>query len=182
MNGCLHEHLIERRTEAPLGTTAGLAGSACRLKRGGKDADRVGMSDVSQGQGWWQASDGKWYAPPSSAGGWQQTATPPSPYPPPGPRPAFQPRTEGTATAALVTAIVGLPLCAPIGGIIALILASTASKKIAASGGALGGEGLVTAARIIGWIEVAFVGLAIVCIAAITLLGNNASTKFAPPP
>jgi hypothetical protein len=21
------------------------------------------MSDISQGDGWWQASDGKWYAP-----------------------------------------------------------------------------------------------------------------------
>lgn len=136
------------------------------------------MSDVPQGQGWWQASDGKWYAPPSSSGGWQQTLVPPSPYPPQVPGPPFQPRTEGTATAALITAIVGLPLCAPIGGIIALVLASTASKKIAASGGALGGEGLVTAARIIGWIEVALVGVAILGIAAITLLGNNASTKF----
>jgi hypothetical protein len=103
---------------------------------------------------------------------------PPSPHPPAHPGPPFQPRTEGTATAALVTAIVGLPLCAPIGGIIALILASTASKKIAASGGALGGEGLVTAARIIGWIEIALVGIAFFCIVAITLLGNNASTKF----
>ncbi len=27
------------------------------------------MSDVSQGPGWWQASDGKWYAPQQAAGG-----------------------------------------------------------------------------------------------------------------
>jgi hypothetical protein len=153
---------------------------ASRLKTARGDADRVSMSDVPRSQGWWQASDGKWYAPPSSSGGWQQTAAPPSPYPP-FPGPPLQPRTEGTATAALVTAIVALPLCAPLGGIIALILASTASKKIAASGGALEGKGLVTAARVIGWIEVSLLAV-ILCIAAITLLGNNASTKFAPPP
>ncbi|MGI9602872.1 MAG: hypothetical protein ACR2QE_13385, partial [Acidimicrobiales bacterium] len=45
------------------------------------------MSDSSQGPGWWQASDGKWYPPE------QQPATPPSATPPPGapgPAPAGQ--------------------------------------------------------------------------------------------
>jgi hypothetical protein len=130
------------------------------------------MTDVPQGQGWWQAPDGKWYAPAPSSGGWRQTVAPSAPSP------AGQPRTEGTAIAALVTAIVGLPLCAPVGGIVALFLASTARKKIDASGGTLGGEGLVTAVRIIGLTEVALVGVVILCIAAITLLGNNASTRF----
>ncbi|MFA5564309.1 MAG: hypothetical protein WC184_00235 [Acidimicrobiia bacterium] len=32
------------------------------------------MSDISKGPGWWQASDGRWYPPPSNA-----TATPPKP-------------------------------------------------------------------------------------------------------
>ena len=27
------------------------------------------MSDTSQGPGWWQASDGKWYPPEQSPGG-----------------------------------------------------------------------------------------------------------------
>ncbi len=40
------------------------------------------MSDVSQGPGWWQASDGKWYPP--------QPAAAPPPGPPPGPPPAPQ--------------------------------------------------------------------------------------------
>jgi hypothetical protein len=39
------------------------------------------VSDVSQGPGWWQASDGKWY-PPQSA---------PTAAPPPPPRPAYGP-------------------------------------------------------------------------------------------
>jgi hypothetical protein len=37
------------------------------------------MSDVPQGEGWWQASDGRWY-PPTQAPG------PLPPPPPPGPR------------------------------------------------------------------------------------------------
>ena len=37
------------------------------------------MSEFSQGPGWWQASDGKWYAP--------QGAAPPAPPPPPPPPP-----------------------------------------------------------------------------------------------
>jgi hypothetical protein len=41
------------------------------------------MSDVSQGPGWWQASDGKWYAP-------EQMQQPPPPAPPTVP-PAYSP-------------------------------------------------------------------------------------------
>lgn len=36
------------------------------------------MSDVSQGPGWWQASDGKWYAPEQAAGSPTTTAPPAS--------------------------------------------------------------------------------------------------------
>lgn len=44
------------------------------------------MSDVSQGPGWWQASDGKWY-PPEQAPGAQPTSAPPTtpPTTPPAP-------------------------------------------------------------------------------------------------
>ena len=38
------------------------------------------MSDVSQGPGWWMASDEKWYAPES-----HPNYRPPSPPPPPAP-------------------------------------------------------------------------------------------------
>ena len=38
------------------------------------------MSDISQGPGWWQASDGKWY-PPEQAPGAQPTAPPAGPPP-----------------------------------------------------------------------------------------------------
>lgn len=41
------------------------------------------MSDVSQGPGWWQASDGKWYAPEQASGAAAPTGPPPA-GPPPG--------------------------------------------------------------------------------------------------
>lgn len=43
------------------------------------------MSDVSQGPGWWQASDGKWYPPDQAA---TATATPP-------PAPSYAPAPAG---------------------------------------------------------------------------------------
>lgn len=78
------------------------------------------MSDTSQGEGWWQASDGKWYAPQ------QAEPSPPSP-PPPTPSDGqaqghgVQPRE--TATAALVCGILGLCLSwIPIVGFVGLVL------------------------------------------------------------
>src|SRR5687768_14546126 len=60
-------------------------------------ADLRRMSDVSQGPGWWQASDGKWYPPTAKPGtapaapprapdpSYRPPTVPPSPYgPPPG--------------------------------------------------------------------------------------------------
>ena len=34
------------------------------------------MSDVPQGPGWWQASDGKWYAPEQFPSGYPTTPPP----------------------------------------------------------------------------------------------------------
>jgi uncharacterized RDD family membrane protein YckC len=39
------------------------------------------MSDVSQGPGWWQASDGKWYSPEQRPASQQPAPTPTDPYP-----------------------------------------------------------------------------------------------------
>ena len=64
-----------------------------------KDA---GMSDVSQGPGWWQASDGKWYSPEQASGG--QSASTPQPgfgAPQPGfgaPQPGFGTPQPGFGT------------------------------------------------------------------------------------
>jgi hypothetical protein len=49
------------------------------------------MSDVSQGPGWWVASDGKWYPPQATPG----TVTPPLSQPVPGQAPAPKKRGRG---------------------------------------------------------------------------------------
>ena len=55
------------------------------------------MSDLSQGPGWWQASDGKWYPPEQHPSYVPPSAPPPAPgafTPPPGPAPSYsQPAT-----------------------------------------------------------------------------------------
>lgn len=111
--------------------------------------------------------------------GWQSPAPPPPPptsgpygqsppyggaAPPYGtPAPAYgspygytayaPPQTEGTAIGALIAAIGSWVIC-PISGIVALVLASQAKRKIAESGGRLTGEGLVTASKWIAWINI----------------------------
>ncbi len=68
--------------------------------------------------------------------------------------------TESTATGAMVTGIVGIlmDVVLPIGGIalgvISLMLASAAKKKIAASNGTLGGENLIKIARVLGFVAI----------------------------
>jgi hypothetical protein len=79
------------------------------------------MSDYSQGPGWWQASDGRWYPPEGTAGG---APRPPPPYGQPYGAPAAQPWKP---TAALVLGIVSvvpfLNICfAP--GILAIVFGS----------------------------------------------------------
>jgi hypothetical protein len=63
------------------------------------------------------------------------------------------PQTDSSATAALVIAIVGFFICAPVGAIVALVLANNAEKRIEASGGRLTGLDQAKAARIIAIIE-----------------------------
>jgi hypothetical protein len=69
------------------------------------------------------------------------------------------PQTEGTATAALVIAIVGLFICPPVAGIVALIMANSAEKRIQASGGRLTGLDQAKAARIIAIVELVLTGV-----------------------
>jgi hypothetical protein len=124
------------------------------------------MSDFSQGPGWWQASDGRWY-PPEQAPGYQP---PPGAPGTPGPYPAsgygygyaatpVVPRTDGLAIGALVSAIVGVVLlifCVGIFGTIAAIpMGFVSRKRIRQSGGALQGEGLALAGAIVGIVATA---------------------------
>ena len=73
-------------------------------------------------------------------------------------------QTEGTAVAALVLSIAAFVICPVIPAIVALVLASNAKQKIAASGGMKEGAGLVTAAQIISWIHLGLVALLILII------------------
>jgi hypothetical protein len=71
------------------------------------------------------------------------------------------PQTDSSATAALVIAIVGFFICAPVGAIVALVLANSAEKRIQESGGRLTGLDQARAARIIAIVELVLTGLLI---------------------
>ncbi|HEV8423845.1 MAG TPA: hypothetical protein VGS14_01470 [Actinomycetes bacterium] len=71
------------------------------------------------------------------------------------------PQTDSSATAALVIAIVGFFICAPVGAIVALVLANNAEKRIEASGGRLTGLDQAKAARIIAIIELVLTAILI---------------------
>lgn len=79
------------------------------------------------------------------------------------------PSTSQKATWAMVTGIVGL-LCCGLAGIPAIILGSQAKKEIAASGGALTGEGQAQAGFVLGIIALALTGL-IVAVYAVAVVG-----------
>lgn len=81
------------------------------------------MSDVSQGPGWWQASDGRWYPPTAQPGPAPAPTGPPSPY---GPPPAGYgygyalnpqgtssglPSVSGIATGSMVLGILSVAVC-----------------------------------------------------------------------
>ena len=83
-------------------------------------------------------------------------------------QPQPQPQTSSDAIVALVLAILSWAVCPFVLAIVALVLASKASKEIAASNGWLDGAGMVTAAKVIAWINIAigilFIGFLIVAV------------------
>ncbi len=97
--------------------------------------------------------------------------------PPPGyvpePVPGGLPRTSSNAVVAVVLAICSFLACPVVPAIVALFLARSAEREIAASGGWVTGEGLVKGARIASWINIALwlaLGLfiAVVALASVT--------------
>lgn len=76
------------------------------------------------------------------------------------------PRTDGTAIAVLVLAICSFVVLPVIPAVVALVLAPSADRAIAASGGRRSGEGLVRAGRIIAWVH-----LGLCLLGAVLLLG-----------
>jgi Domain of unknown function (DUF4190) len=107
------------------------------------------MSDISEGPGWWQASDGRWYGPeqhPSYA-----------PPPPPGPVPGYYTlnpgavpqRTNGMAIAAMVLGIVWFWW---IGSILALIFGYVALRQIKERNES--GRGMAVAGIVLGCVGI----------------------------
>jgi hypothetical protein len=77
------------------------------------------VSDVPQGPGWWQASDGKWYPP-------QPAATPPPVAPPPGPAPQWggpPPAKKSNKGCLIALAVVGVVALLGIAAVVAVVLA-----------------------------------------------------------
>ena len=63
--------------------------------------------------------------------------------------------TNSMAIVSLVAAILGMTLFPFFGSIVAVITGPMAKREIAASGGAVGGEGLAQAGIILGWVGIA---------------------------
>jgi hypothetical protein len=134
-------------------------------------------------------------APPSSGqpGGDQQPpgSGPPHPQPAAQQYGAGQPGygappvrpTEGLATAALVIAIVGFFVCAPVGAIVALVLANNARQRIEASGGRLSGLEQARAARVIAIIELVLTAIVVVVLAvgAVVVVRNSGGQEEGVP-
>ncbi len=109
------------------------------------------MSDTSQGPGWWQASDDKWYPPDLNPGH-------PLPPPPSIPYPQATGATNGLAIASLV---LGILWVLGFGSLLALIFGYAAKRRIRASEGRQGGNGLATAGITLGWVGVGLVMLGV---------------------
>jgi hypothetical protein len=77
-------------------------------------------------------------------------------------------RNSQDAVIALVAAIASWVICPIVPAIIALVYASRAEQAIAASGGALTGQGMVTGARVIAWVHLALA--AVFAVVAVVLI------------
>lgn len=90
-----------------------------------------------------------------SAPAYPAAPTYPAAYPPAGyPAAPAAPQTSSNAIISLILAIVSWAVCPIIPAIVALVLASSAAKEIEASGGRVQGAGLVTASRIVSWVNI----------------------------
>jgi len=85
------------------------------------------------------------------------------------PPPAPLPTTSNNAVIALVLSIASWILCPIILAIVALVLARSSDKEIAASEGRLTGTGLNTASRIISWLNIGFTIVAGLVVAVLTI-------------
>lgn len=124
---------------------------------------------ASEGEGMAQAP-AQWPSAPAVPAD-QGAAAPPLPPAPPGAAPGYPPAygvpgavpmyapappTSTNAIIAFVLSILSWAICPIIPAIVALVLAASAQKEIAAGQGRVQGGGLVTAAKVISWINIGF--------------------------
>jgi hypothetical protein len=79
------------------------------------------------------------------------------------------PRTEGTAVAALVCAILSWFLGPIVLAIVALVLARSAEKAIEAKPAELTGRGLVTGARWVAWVNLVLAAMVVAFLSAFAI-------------
>jgi len=77
-----------------------------------------------------------------------------------------------------VLSIVSFVVCPVIPAIVALVLASSAKRNIDASGGALDGAAMVTAARIISWINIGLCAAVLFLIVIVAAFGGFDETQY----
>ncbi len=91
-------------------------------------------------------------------------------------QPYGQRSTDQTAIWALVLAIAAWVVCPLIPAIVALFLARTAERNIAASGGQLDGDGLAKAGRIVAWLNIGlWVAIALIVVVAVAFAAATGS-------
>lgn len=99
--------------------------------------------------------------------------------PPAAVRPPASAPNSGTAVAAVVCSALSFVTVPVVLAIVGLVLASNAKREIEASDGRLGGEGLVSAARALAWINIAIGVVLLVALGAVVALlvvGDNSGT------
>ncbi len=113
------------------------------------------------------------YASPPRYGQPGAAAPPPYSSPPPYGQPGVPPglgapTRSGRAVAALAFAIASYFVIPVVFAVVALVLAPGARREILASHGRLVGDGMVTAAKVLAWINiVAFIAILLVAAAAV---------------
>ena len=113
---------------------------------------------------------------PQAPAQWPAAPPPPPGYPAAG-APAYgyapvyapAPKTSSNAIIALVLSIASWLVCPIVPAIVALVFASMASKEIDASGDQIQGRGMVTASKIVSWINIGFY-VAVIVVGAFVLV------------
>jgi hypothetical protein len=98
--------------------------------------------------------------------------------PPPGYAYAPATTTSTNAVLALVLAIAAFFVCPVVPAIVALVFVPKARAEIAAGNGRVGGDGIVTAAKIIAWVHLGFAALLLLIFLLVIGVGAASATSL----